>query len=150
MADRRNIVAKTALITAFAAVGTSIWYFSLNPRVNEVVRLDSDKSMLDLENLSMLEVYLYLYSCWGGPAFFVFLIIWLDIAVGKRHPERRPFPGPLIWWVSVVLFALYVPTILLPLSVIGLWALFTPETKHLIQTPPYQTHSQLPGDVSDV
>lgn len=138
MADRRRLVANTALLAAFASVVASIWFYSLNPRVNEVVRRGSKKTIADLGDVSFLEIYLFYYSALGGTAFFMFFTVWLSVA--RRDRIRRRFPSPFVWWLAVVSFVIYLPTVLLPLSIVGIWALFTPETKMLIYNLPWKNY----------
>ena len=75
MADRRKLVSTTAIISAVPAAVYSLWCYSHNGRVNETFGR-ADKAMWELENLTATEVYLYVYSVWGGPAFFVFVLVW--------------------------------------------------------------------------
>jgi hypothetical protein len=138
MADRRRLVATTALLAAIASVVASIWFYSMNPRINEVVRRGTNKTIDDIDGVTLLEIYLHSYSSLGGPAFFVFLTVWLSVA--RRDRIYRRFPSPFVWWLAVVFFVVYLPTVLLPLSIVGLWALFTPETKRLIYTLPWKNY----------
>lgn len=132
MADRRRVVSTTSLLMVFAAVAFSYWCRLQLPEGWSATRgptFDAARQQT-LDAFTASDYYNYLYMAWGGPSLFMFFWVWLRTARG--HQLTSQGIGKFTWWVAVVFFAMYLPSPLLPLSIVGMWGLFDTETKRLM------------------
>jgi len=121
------IAARCALVMAIGWPVMGVLFYTQNTRVIDAI--SRQQPIATIPDLTVLELYMSVYTGWAGPAFFVFLAIWIRIA--KPYANIN-FPVFLVWWSGVVLFLLYLPTLMLPVCAIGLWALTTRGNERLI------------------
>lgn len=126
--DRRRTLASTSLITATGSLAMSVLYWTANPKLKELL---ARRNGIEFVDLTPFEIYLSWYCNFGGGAFFVFVLIWMETRQAQTGQHR--WHGRSIWWFAVTFYAIAIPTILFPFSVFALWLLFSQPTKTLLQ-----------------
>jgi hypothetical protein len=107
-----------SVIMSVLSVLMSLWFFAVNDRVNAAI--DMREPLSGIPNLTFWEVHMYAYSSFGAGGCIVFTLTSLQLG----HPGvRLKWPPAALWWISMLVFVAYLPTVLFPISAMGIWAM---------------------------